>query len=249
MSALHEKETLNGLVNQLNLPYTIVSTTDEQRELRRRLAFVRRLQLALHPTLTQPTKITVAKAYLAAYRLHDDMGKLLGYLGGQFEDIGDYAHDLRQLAPVAAQAAEAQTQLARELKSQVSMGEGYTDEERSYLGKVLKETIKTVKCYAVSAPMTSPTEGSPKIFGEGYWPDVADTWAAASTWDTGTETYGAALLPGALAARVRDRTDEAVLVNVTQLNERDRLHVATKLSRELDRDNSDVRTAIIRSFV
>lgn len=248
MSDNQDKESLNRLANELNLPYTLVSTTDDQRQLRKRLAFARRLYAAGQAPSGAPSKITVAKAYYAAYRLHDDIGKVLGYLGGTLETIGDYAHDLKQIAPIIANAADVQLQAARHIAGEVWMGEDLSEEEKGYLGKVLGKSITSSKHYVVAGLADFSAPVPLLVSNEKPWVDVADAWVSASV-EQCSGRYAAALLPKELADRVADSVDDAVRIDVTQLDPRDRRAVASRLSAELDANPDDVYRAVTRAFI
>lgn len=251
MTTNPDKETLNGLVNQLNLPYSIVSTTDDPRELRRRLASVRRIQASQLPVKDQATKIDVAKAFLAAYRMDEDRGKLLGYMGGRLSDIGDYAHDLRQLAPVLKQALSEEVQKVSHYLVTADMHADLTEEEKGYLSKVLKTSIRSVKQYAVAS--STPVEPARALQllsrSDQHYPTVADTWAAACAVTPGDTTeIRAALVPGPLAEHLRTIETGLIYVDVTQLDRKDRQQVAVNLQNELRTDSSDALAAITRAF-
>lgn len=251
MTTNPDKETLNGLVNQLNLPYSVVSTTDDPRELRRRLAFVRRIQASQLPAKDHATKIDVAKSYLAAYRMDEDRGKLLGYMGGRLSDIGDYAHDLKQLAPILKQALSDEVQKVRHYLVTADMHADLTEEEKGYLSKVLKTSIRSVKQYAVaSATPVEPARGLQLLSrSEQHYPTVADTWAAACAVTPGDTTHiRAALVPGPLVDHLRSIESGLIYVDVTQLDSEDRRQVAVNLQNELRTDSSDALAAITRAF-
>lgn len=251
MTTNPDKETLNGLVNQLNLPYSIVSTTDDPRELRRRLAFARRIQASQLPVKDQATKIDVAKAYLAAYRMDEDRGKLLGYMGGRLSDLGDYAHDLKQLAPVLKQALSEEVQKVSHYLVAVNMHADLTEEEKGYLSKVLKTSIRSVKQYAVASESPVEPARALQLLGRSdqHYPTVADSWAAACAVTPGdTDDIRSALVPGPLADHLRSIKASSVHVDVTQLDLKDRQHVAVNLQSELRTDSSDTLAAITRAF-
>lgn len=249
MTTSPDQETLVGLVNQLNLPYTLASTTDDQRELRRRIAFARRIQAAQGPLKDFPSKIDTAKSFLAAYRMQDDLGKLLGYLGGRLEDIGDYAHDLKQLAPVVRRAADNEVEVALQYSHLTHMRSDLTDEEKGYLSKVLKTPVHHVK-QCVVATVTDPEPRQQlQLLAKGSYPSIADAWAAAcAVHPTEAESVRTAVVPSPLAGYLKGLNDHTVTVDVTQLDPEGRFEVAKNLEAELRLDRTDLRAAITRAF-
>lgn len=244
---------LNGLVNTHNLPYTLVSTAEgDVKELRRRTAFVRRLAELEYVSVDDDNrKIVVAKTLLAIFRIRKDLDNLVGLLGGTRATVGDFAEDLRELAPRVSTAITAATQdVLNEIRADEGAGvmhQPYTRGEEAYLGKVLGGKFRPTAMCAVAAHASDDQDLTPLGVGN-FWPDAADAWAAASVVSTPGASLQSALMPQALAARVQERDPDAVVVNVAQLDVKNQLHVARNLAPELERRPEDTTAAIMHSF-
>lgn len=253
MSDSYEKDALNALTNELNLPYSLVSTTDSVKELRRRIAFVRRVQVANQPLLDPQSRIDVAKTVLNSLRLEADRNKLLGYLGGRVDTAGHYLADLSVLAPAVTTAAENMERTALQHIDLNNTAAPLTKEEEAYLSKVLNAEVRTSKQYAVISKATT-TEGTAiqrRLIGPTTSFDIADAWAAAAVVPATVENYlpyKAAVVPGVLVDRLQVRDPDAVIINVTQLDVPGRLEFAYELAKELSERPTALATAISRAF-
>lgn len=252
MSESHEKRALDALINELNLPYALVSTTDSIKELRRRTAFVRRIKEATQPLPATPSRIEVAKSVLNALRLESDRNKLLGYLGGRIDTASQYLADLSVLAPAATRATEQMVKSASKQIAQNHTGGPLTKEEEAYLSKVLNAEIRTSKQYAVVSKVNDQAPHLQRhLFGPLTSFDIADAWAAAAVVPDSIAhnlPYKAAVVPGMLVERIKVRDPEAVVINVTQLEVPDRLRFAYRLASELGHNPNALGAAISRAF-
>lgn len=252
MSESYEKDALNALINELNLPYSLVSTTDSIKELRRRTAFVRRIQESRKPGEIPGSRIEIAKTMLSALRLEADRSKLLGYLGGRIDTASQYLADLSELAPVVTQAASDFSRLVSSQIQHNATGTPLSKEEEAYLSKVLNAEVRTSKQYAVVTKAS--TEGTALqrcLIGPMTTFDVADAWAAAAVIPETIDQelpYKAAVVPGLLVDRIKVRDPEAVVINVTQLEVDDRLRFAYNLASQLGERPNALGAAISRAF-